>query len=267
MNLDYLTKTSEVLSKDVFWNIPEQKTGTVQIVGGNSNSFSFEVKQAEFLDSLNLKEVRLLLPDALRTKIPPIPGVNFAPSTESGSFNKSAELEFAFLDADLIYLSGDFSKNSATVAAVVEAIKKSTKPLVFTKDSIDLVSESAGEFMERGEMVFVASMTQLQKLFRGLFYPKMILLTQPLLPAAEALHKFTLSYPVTILTYHQENVIVASGGKVVVTPIKDTGYSPISLFMGDLASKVAALNLWSPSNQRLLATHSALFFDGKKGII
>lgn len=261
MKIEGLTVTSKALSEDVFWNIPEQKTGAIRVIGGNSNNFSFEVKQTEFLSSLNIRDVRLLLPDALRLRIPLVPGVNFAPSTESGSFSRSPELELAFSDADLTFLTGDFSKNAETTIAVIEAIGKSLKPLVLTRDAVDLASEAAEDFIERGEMIFVASMAQLQKLFRSLYYPKMILFSQPLLLAADTLHKFTLSYPVTILTYHQENVIVASGGEVIVTPINETSYSPMSLFMGNLASKVAALNLWSPSDQRLLATHSALFWD------
>ncbi|MDO4967660.1 MAG: hypothetical protein Q4E70_02760 [Candidatus Saccharibacteria bacterium] len=261
MNLDYLTKTDKAIDENIFWNVPEQKSGILQVVGGNANSFSFEIKQAEFLNSLNLKEVRLLLPDTLRTKIPPIPGINFAPSTESGSFKKSDELNFAMNDADLIYLSGDFSKNSETSIALVEAIKKTTSSLVLTKDSIDLVSESAEEFIERENLTFIATSSQLQKLFKNLYYPKMILLSSPLLPVVEALHKFTLSYPVTILTYHAENIIVARAGKVITTPLEKTNYSPLSLFMGDLAAKVSALTLWSPAEKRLEATHSALFFE------
>lgn len=263
MNLDYLIKTSNVLDKDIFWNIPEQKTGTIQVIGGNSNNFSYEVKQTELLSGLALKEVRLLLPDALRSKIPPVPGINFAPSTESGSFDKSSELDFAVSDSDLVYLSGDFSKNSATSIALVNAIKKSTKPLVFTRDSIDLISESAEEFIERGDMIFIATTAQLQKLLKNLLYPKMILLSQPLIPVVETLHKFTLSYPVTILTYHAENIIIASGGRVVATPIEDTDYSPLSLFMGDLGAKISGLNLWSPSKSRLEATQATLFWDAK----
>lgn len=260
MNLDYFKKAQTNIFEEILWNIPEQKTGTLQIIGGNANSFSAEIKQAELLNTFNLKEVRLILPDILRSKVPPVPGVNFAPSTESGSFKKSPELDFAFNDADLNFLAGDFSKNSETAIAIVEAIKKSTKPIVFSKDSLDLVVDSAEDFIEK-DLIFIASLTQVQKLFKSLLYPKMVLLSSPLIPVVEALHKFTLSYPVTILTIHADHIIIASRGEVVATPIEDTDYSPISLLMGNLAAKVAALNLWSPTDKRLEATHSALFYN------
>ncbi len=260
MNLDYWIKEDKAIDENIFWNIPEQKTGTIQIIGGNSNSFSTEIKQAEFLNSLNLKEVRLLLPDSLRTKIPPVPGVNFAPSTESGSFDKSNELKFAINDADITLLSGDFSKNSATSVALTTAIKESTKPIVLVRDAIDSVSDSAEEFIEKGNITLVATMGQLQKLFRSLMYPKMILLSSPLMPIVETLHKFTLSYPVTILTFHQEKIIVASSGKVITSSIDKTEYSPIGLFVGNLASKITAMQLWTPGKP-LESTQASLFWN------
>jgi hypothetical protein len=260
MNLDYWIKSDKLVDEDIFWNIPEQKTGIFQIIGGNSNNFSSEIKQTEFLNSLNLKEVRLLLPDALRTKIPPVPGVNFAPSTESGSFDKSSELNFTINDADITLLSGDFSKNSATSVALTSAIKESTKPIVMARDTIDVVADSAEEFIEKGNITIIASMAQLQKLFRALMYPKMILLSSPLMPVVETLHKFTLSYPVTILTFHQEKIIIANAGKVITTSLSATEYSPIGLFVGNLAAKIATLQAWCPGKS-LEATQAALFWN------
>jgi len=260
MNLDYWIKSDEVLDKNIFWNIPEQRTGVLQIIGGNSNSFSTEIRQAEFLNSLPLKDVRLLLPDALHTKVPPVPGIYFAPSTESGSFDKSEELKFAINDADVTLLSGDFSKNSKTSVALTSAIKESVKPIVMVRDTVDAVSESAEEFIEKGNVTIIATMSQLQKLFRNLMYPKMILLSSPLMPVVETLHKFTLSYPVTIVTFHGEKIIVANGGKVITTSIEATKHSPIELFVGNFASKVAALQLFAPGKP-LESTHSAIFWN------
>jgi hypothetical protein len=260
MNLDYWQKLDEAIDPNIFWNVPEQKTGVIQIIGGNANSFSTEIKQAEYLNSLPLKEVRLLLPDALRSKVPPVPGINFAPSTESGSFDKSNELKFAIDDADITLLSGDFSKNSATSVALSNALKETIKPVVLVRDAIDSVADSAEEFIEKGNITLVATMPQLQKLFRSLLYPKMIMLSSPLMPIVETLHKFTLSYPVTILTFHQEKIIVANNGNVITTSIDKTDYTPIALFVGNLASKVAALELWNPGKS-FEATQSALWYN------
>jgi hypothetical protein len=259
MNLDYWKKVNEPIDENIFWNIPEQKTGIVQIIGGNSNSFSTEIRQAEFLNSLPIREVRLLLPDVLSSKVPPIPGINFAPSTESGSFDKSEELKFAAEDADITLFSGNFTKNSKTAIALTKVLSETTKPAVLVRDAIDSVADSAEEFIEKGNITLVATMPQLQKLFRSLLYPKMILLSAPLMQIVETLHKFTLSYPVTILTFHQEKIIVANNGEIITTSIDSTNYSPIELFVGDLASKVTALQLFTPGKP-LETTQSALFY-------
>lgn len=261
MNLDYWQKSSEAIDPDIFWNIPEQKTGVLQVIGGNVNGFQTEFKQATLmLEKFPLKEVRLLLPDALQSKIPVFPFINFAPSTESGSFDKSDELKFAVEDADITLLSGDFTKNSKTAVALTKVLKDSTKPIVLARDTIDVVSESAEEFIEKGNITLVATMVQLQKLFRNLMYPKMILLSSPLMPVVEILHKFTLSYPVTIFTFHQDNIIVASAGKVVTTPISATDFTPLGLFIYDVPSRIAALQLWNP-NKHFEASQCSLFWN------
>ena len=259
MNLDYWIKAEAPIDKNIFWNVPEQKTGSLQIIGGNSNNFSTEIRQAEFLNTLPIRDVRLLLPDILRTKIPPIPGVNFAPSTESGSFDKSEELNAAASSSDVILFSGDFSKNSKTSVALTTAIKESLKPIILVRDAVDAVSESADEFIEKDNLTIIATMNQLQKLFRNLMYPKMILLSSPLMQIVETLHKFTLSYPATIITFHDGKIIVAKDGKVITTPIESTKHTPIELFIGSFASSVAALQLFVPKSP-LLVSHSAIFW-------
>lgn len=251
---------SKNLYDDILWSIPEQKTGVVQLIGGNSSNFSSVVRIAEDLNRFPLKSVRILLPDALRGKLPPLPDINFAPSTTSGSFAKSEELSAAAAGADLTFFLGDLSKNSATAIAITEALKNSTKPAVITRDTVDLIAPEMPALIEKPGLIFIASMAQLQKLLRAVYYPKMLLLSMPLLPALEILHKFTLSYPCTILTFHGGNIIVAHNGKTETLPISKTNYTPLSLWSGTLAGKVAALNTWNPEKP-YESTLAALHYD------
>ena len=87
----------------------------------------------------------------------------------------------------------------------------------------------------------------------------MIMLSAPLLPILEAIHKFTLTYPATILTFHEGQLITARDGRVITTPLTDTGYSLISLWSGELAAKVAAFNLYNPTKP-LESTTAALLY-------
>ena len=88
----------------------------------------------------------------------------------------------------------------------------------------------------------------------------MIMLSQPLVPVVETLHKFTLSYPTTILTFHQNQIIVANSGDITTTPNENTLYTPLSLWAGQLAGKIAAINLYTPK-QPLKATTAAILFQ------
>lgn len=246
--LDYWNKiTDKKPFSDLEWNIPEQKSGRVSLIGGNSGSFATVAKTAGFItDMFPVKDLNILLPDSLRGKIPPIPGVNLLPSTDSGSFAKSPLLNEYIASSDFSIFIGDLSKNSATSIAISDAIKNSDKPVLLTRDSIDLIGPEMVNIIERDSLFIVGSMAQLQKLFRSVYYPKMILLSQPLLPVVETLHKFTLSYPVTILTFHQDQIIVANGGKIITMPIESTTYNPLSLWNGELAAKIALNNLYTP---------------------
>lgn len=264
-DLSYWRKQSQPLFDNLLWNIPEQKTGHIAVVGGNSQNFSTVVRISEFINqTFPVKTLSTVLPDALRGKLPPLPNVDFLPSTESGSFAKSRQLELAVSNPDAALIIGDLSRNSATAVALSDAIASSmpqdeTLPnlLVIARDSVDLLASEAGRWLSRPNTVIIASMAQLQKLFRAIYYPRMILLSQPLIPTLETLHKFTLTYPATLLTFHQDNTIVAQGGEVSTTHLVDTNYSPISLWSGQLAARVTALNLYNPK-QNFAATTAAI---------
>ena len=130
-------------------------------------------------------------------------------------------------------------------------------PLVIARDSLDLLTTNASSLVMRPHTTLVASLAQLQKLFRALYYPKMLLLTAPLMSVVEALHKFTLSYPVTLLTLHEGQILTAAGGEVISTPLGDTNYSPLGLWNGELATRVAAYQIFCPG-QELAATTAAI---------
>lgn len=262
-DLSYWRKQSKPLFDDLIWNIPEQKTGEIAVVGGNSQNFSAIIRISEFLSTnFPLKRVNTILPNSLRSQLPPLGNLFFAPATDSGSFAKSPELNQYLDTAEFTLLAGDLSKNSATAIAITDAITRSLNqdivhPLLITRDAVDLLAPTAGQILMHPQLFVVASMVQLQKIFRAVYYPKMIMLSQPLLPVVETLHKFTLTYPVTLLTFHQDNIIVAARGEVTSTHLVDTDYSPISLWSGQLAARIAALNLFNP-HKSLEATTAAI---------
>lgn len=64
-----------------------------------------------------------------------------------------------------------------------------------------------------------------------------------LMQLVETLHKFTITYPVTIVTFHNSQLVVAHGG-VVVTQEFD---QPMAIWRGVTATRAATYLLWNPT--------------------
>lgn len=261
--MDYFEKIDTNPYEDLHWNIPEQKQGTINIVGGNAQSFRTEVKITEYLTgNYPVQTVNTVLPDALKPKLPPVENFEFLPSTAAGSFADSKSLTDVLNIADYNIIIGDLSKNTVTGKAVASACESSDKPIIATRDTVDLLAETGPDKMLFNENIcLMGSLAQLQKILRAVYYPKVLLLSQSLVQVAEVLHKFTLSYPVNIITLHNGQILVAKNGIVKAVPIEKSGYSPIMLWSGELAAKIAALNLYNPHN--FIAATVAAFYHAK----
>lgn len=241
------------LSEELAWNLPEQKTGRLAIVGGHAAGFSAEVKLAEYIGRKLpfFQEVKNIFPDSLKSKFPSgLLGLEFYEATESGGFGRDPGLYNSLLDMDLAILLGDFSRNSETAIAVTETLKRSDGVLtVLTRDTLDLVAGEMERFLGRENLILVGSLVQFQKILRAIYYPRPILLSQPLFPVVETLHKLTLTYPAAILTFHEGQVVMAADGEVISAPIEATEYSPISLWNGEVAAKVGTFLRFNPGKR------------------
>lgn len=258
--MEYFEKVEENIAKDLLWNIPERKQGVVNVIGGNSQNFRTPVKVAEYLtEKYPVETVNLILPDALKNKLPSMPNFKFLESTETGSFADDTKLVANMNSGDSNLLIGDLSKNAITGKAVVSSCASSEKPILLTRDAVDLVADNNPEEVLLNEkLVIFGSLAQIQKLLRAVYYPKMLLLSQSLVQVTEVLHKFTLSYPVGIVTLHNGQILIAKDGMVKAVPMEKSGYSPIMLWSGELAAKIVALNLYN-SGDFTQATMAAIF--------
>ena len=247
--MDYFEKIENNPHEDLYWNIPEKKQGAVNVIGGNGQSFRTEVKVAEYLTgNYPVEIVNTVLPETLKNKLPPVENFKFLPATESGAFSGEGLVE-VINGVDFNLIIGDLSKNAVTGKAVVSACEVAEKMTLVMRDTVDLIAENGPEKVLMNEnMIIFGSLAQMQKLLRAVYYPKMLLLSQSLVQVVEVLHKFTLSYPVSIVTLHNGQILVANGGTVKAVPMEKSGYSPIMLWNGELAAKIVALNLYNPNN-------------------
>jgi NAD(P)H-hydrate repair Nnr-like enzyme with NAD(P)H-hydrate dehydratase domain len=236
------------LYPDIEWSKPEQngQAGRLGIIGGNKLGFAGVAEAYQTASEAGVGQIRVLLPDALRKTIPPIiTDTVFAPTNISGSLSKEATAEMNALGewAQSILLIGDAGRSSETAIAYEQFVQHYSGQLVVTRDAIDLLKNTPQLMAERPKTVLVASFAQLQKLFQTLYYPKILTFSMQLTNLVEAVHKFTITYPTTIVTLHKDTLVIASGGEVVTTPWSN----PMLIWRGTMAANATAYWLWNPS--------------------
>ena len=249
MNSFWQTQSStKPLFPDIEWNKPEQRTraGKLAIIGGNKLGFAAVSDAYRVADDMGAGQIRAVLPDALKKAVPVmITDTLFIPSNISGGFSREAlpELVVAAQWADACLLVGDTGRNSETAMAFEALLGKYSGQLVVTRDAVELFKPVASRLVEREKTTLVLSFAQLQKLFQHVYYPKILSFSMQLLQLVETLHKFTVTYPVTIVTFHHNQLIVAHDGHVITQEFDD----PMLIWRGVTAARASAYLLWNPN--------------------
>ena len=117
-----------------------------------------------------------------------------------------------------------------------------------------LLKNSPQALAERPNTLLVVSFAQLQKLFQSVYYPKILTFSMQLTSLVEALHKFTVTYPVTIAVLHKDYLLVTHGGNVTTTEWQN----PMAIWRGSVATKATAYWLWNPGKPLEAVTASLL---------
>lgn len=235
------------LYPDIEWAKPEQKShrGRLGIIGGNKLGFISVAENYQIALQTGTGEVRVLLPDILKKSIPAsMTDVIYGSSNPSGGLAGDALVEMkAVADwATGVLLIGDAGRNSETAVLYENFVREYSGPLVITRDAIDLIKNSSMALVERPTTLLVASFAQLQKLFQTIYYPKVLTFSMQLTNLVEALHKFTISYPISIAVLHKDVLLVASGGEVTSTPWG----VPMEIWQGKTATIATVYWLWNP---------------------
>jgi hypothetical protein len=247
------------LFPDIAWSKPEQRSlaGRLGIIGGNKLGFAGVAEAYSTALTTGVGEVRVLLPDALKKTIPAtITDTIFAPTTPSGSLAKDALSDMRVLGewSQSVLLIGDAGRNSETAIVYENFLADYTGLLTITRDGVDLIKNSAQSIVGRPNTLLVVSFAQLQKLFQSVYYPKILTFSMHLIHLVEALHKFTISYPVTIAVLHRDHLIVASSGNVTSTEWDQ----PMAIWRGSVATKATCFWLWNPTKPLEAVTASLI---------
>ena len=234
MKHDYWLKqtSKQPAFPDVEWNRPQQasRAGRLAIVGGAGLHFFGVTSSFEAATAAGAGEIRVLLPDSLQRTIPrTVSETRFLATTPAGSISAEAatDLQAASSWSTVTLLAGDFGKNSETAVAITRSALAATSPLIIARDSIDLLMQDISSFISRPSTTLICSFAQLQKIFRQLYYPKVLI------------------YPATLVVFHAEHIMTAHAGKVVSQPW-DT---PMNIWKGTTPGVVAAYQAWASSDE------------------
>lgn len=233
------------LYPDIEWQKPEQRAlaGRLLILGGNAHGFAAVAQAYQDAKTAGVGESRVVLPDALKKNIDgqAIDCV-FVPTNASGGITKDAfqPLKAAAAWAQGMLLIGDAGRNSET-AIVYEQLLQSFPEMrtVITRDAVDLLKSAWPELLQREQTVLIVTFAQLQKIFQAVYYPKTVLFSMQLTTLVETLHKFTITYPATIVVFHQNILLVAKSGEVSSTPWED----PMKIWRGSVATRAAVYTI------------------------
>lgn len=249
----------KLLFPDVEWSKPEQRSqaGRLGIIGGNKLGFAGVAESYSTALKTGVGEVKVLLPDVLRKTVPSsITDAVFGPTTPSGSLSKDALNEMSVLGswAQGVLLAGDAGRNSETAIAYERFVQEYAGQLTVTRDAVDLLKNSTQMLVERPDTLLVVSFAQLQKIFQNVYYPKILTFSMQLAGLVESLHKFTITYPVTIMVLHKDYLVIASGGAITTT---EWG-NPMAIWRGTVATGAACYWLWNPKKPLEATTTSVV---------
>ncbi len=249
----------QALYPDIEWSKPEKRShaGRLAIIGGNKLGFAGAAEAYGIAKETGAGDARVLLPDVLKKAIPrEMTDAVFAPTNPSGSLSKEALPAMNALGewAQGVLLIGDAGRSSETAILYEQFISTYHGPLVITRDAIDLVKNASDLLVERSDTMLIASFAQLQKLFQSVYYPKVLTFSMQLTNLVDAVHKFTLTYPITIVTLHKEMLVIAHGGQVITMAWDN----PMAIWRGNVAARAACYWLWNPKKPAESAATSVI---------
>lgn len=249
MSNDYWQKQNKdkLLFPDIEWSKPEQKSqaGKLLIVGGTMHGFTAIVKSYSAALETGAGEVKVAVPDGLKKSLPADFHENiFLPTNQSGALSKEGETELVVAGqwANGVLLVGDSGQNSETAILYEKLLDSTGTWITVTRDAVELLFASAEKLVNRPKTNLVMNFPQVQRLFSRVYYPKILTFSMQFVSFIEAIHKFTITYPVTLTVLFNDKIIVAHDGEVISQDFSNQ----MSLINGTLAAKTATYLLWTP---------------------
>ncbi len=248
--LDYWQDQKKPLFPDLIFSKPETKAqaGHLGLIGGNKLGFLAVAKAHQTASAAGIGQISLVLPVDLKNSLKQIPQTVFAAANPSGGLAKEAlaDLQTLYQQTGAILMIGDAGKNTETQVLYEEFVTTNTdKPIIIARDAVDLSLNSAHKIIDQDNIVLVMSFSQLQKLFQTVHYPIVITHSMTNLRIVEAIHKFSLTYPITLVVFHNQKLFSARNGRVVSTDFTN----PTEIWQGITPAKIATWCTFFPNKK------------------
>lgn len=251
-------QTDKPLFGELEWNKPERRdqAGRLLIIGGYLHNLNAPAQSYEIVTKQGIGSVKVALPDKTKRLLgSTLDAAVFLPSTASGELSREGLDELLEYSgwADTILLPGDVGRNSQTTLLISDLIENTTAQLIITRDAVDILQNAPEIIAKREKTTLLLSFAQLQKLCQNLKLPTALVFSMDLIKMIEFLHHFTEEYPCSIVTLHQNNLIVAVNGKVSTThlPGSEISWRPRTSAIS------ACYHTWNPTKPFEALTHSA----------
>lgn len=224
MQTDYWLKQDKEtpLFPGILWSRPEHKqtAGKLLIIGGNLHGFIDVGISYQRAVQAGAGTVKVLLPDALQKIVgATLENCEYAPSTPSGSFAKTALTEFLSYAqwADCVLLAGEFGRNSETAILLEEFVQKYSGPLCITRDALEYFYASAKAIVDRPATMIIGATGQLQKLAMSVRFTSAITTSLDLIRMSEVLRDFSTAHQAIFVTHQLGTTFVSEKGRVSST--------------------------------------------------
>jgi NAD(P)H-hydrate repair Nnr-like enzyme with NAD(P)H-hydrate dehydratase domain len=236
-NINWSRQASDKpLFPDVLWSRPENKrhAGKLLIVGGHQQSFNAVSDTYTAAAKAGAGTIRVILPDKLEKMLSKLfPEAEFAPSTQIGSFGRSAldGLLDAAQWADAVLLAGDFGRNSETNIFLDSFVEKYSGKLAMAGDTLDYFLAHPEKLVNRKDTLIITDQGHLQKLAS----PVLIQQNVDFIKAIKQVGDWAKNTSSNIITSHSNQVIVCAEQQISTTPVKQKA---------DITSLAAYASVW-----------------------
>lgn len=226
MHSHWQKQGKEPLFSNLVWARPETKAtaGKLLIIGGTGQSFAGVAEAYQHAEKAGIGSVRVLLPHSLEKTVGKLfPAAEFVPSTPSGSFATSAlaELLAASTWADGVLFAADTGNNSETARLFEAFIEKYAGQLTLCGDSIETLSSTPAQVLDRPATTLVLTLEQLQKLAVAAHHTEAFTSDMGLLLLVERLAAFNKLHAAHLVVTYQNVVAVAADGRLSTTERED----------------------------------------------